>query len=291
VAKGGYVNQLAFSPDSGQLATAEGDVNATQDGQGSARIAIAGGQAQTSAVDKVAAEPDGQGETPQQRPADIIGVRLWDVATGENRLYLPHKKPVENILFSPDGRRIATDMFLKRQDAVQLWDATTGERIASMQASPQGSGIGVKVFSPNGKYLAAKTGNEVLIWEVESGQEVKRLLHANGVGDVVFSASGRYLAAANEDKISIWDWSQGREIARLSHDDEITAIAFTPDDRRIISASQDKTVRVWAWQADDLITDACARLEHNLTREEWRTFLGDEPYDKGTCPHLPVPEK
>jgi WD40 repeat protein len=106
---------------------------------------------------------------------------------------------------------------------------------------------------------------------------------------MVFSASGRYLTAANKDKISVWDWTQN-QIARLSHDNEITAIAFTPDDRRIISARQDKTVRVWAWQADDLITDACSRLEGNLTYEEWRIYLREEKYEP-TCNDIPAPDR
>jgi hypothetical protein len=39
----------------------------------------------------------------------------------------------------------------------------------------------------------------------------------------------------------------------------------------------------------DLIDEACARLTRNLTPEEWRQYLGDEPYRK-TCPNLPPGE-
>jgi hypothetical protein len=39
-----------------------------------------------------------------------------------------------------------------------------------------------------------------------------------------------------------------------------------------------------------LIADACSRLPRNLTRLEWRQYLGDEPY-RSTCPNLPVPEE
>ena len=34
-----------------------------------------------------------------------------------------------------------------------------------------------------------------------------------------------------------------------------------------------------------LILEACARLTRNLTRDEWRQHLGDEPYRK-TCSNL-----
>ncbi len=130
----------------------------------------------------------------------------------------------------------------------------------------------------------------MLIYEVATGRERARLLHDDRVDDVVFSATGRYIAVANGGKISIWEWMQGREVARLRHDGLVTAIAFTPDDSRLVSASQDKSVRVWAWQAADLVADACSRLERNLTREEWKSYLGQEDY-RATCPSLPMPEK
>jgi len=47
---------------------------------------------------------------------------------------------------------------------------------------------------------------------------------------------------------------------------------------------------VWQLYADDLIADACSRLEANLSHEAWRTYLGEEPY-RPTCPGLPVPER
>jgi WD40 repeat protein len=181
-------------------------------------------------------------------------------------------------------------MPLKRTDAVQLWNTKTGERIANLQASSRGEGIDVKAFSSDGKYLAANTYKEVLIWEVAKGREVIRLLHDEGVGDIAFAGGDQYVAVANGDKISIWDWMNNRQIAKLSHDELVTDIAFTPDDSRLVTASQDDMVRLWAWRKDDLIADACSRLERNFTPDEWRNYLGDEPY-RETCPGLPVPDR
>lgn len=51
----------------------------------------------------------------------------------------------------------------------------------------------------------------------------------------------------------------------------------------------DGTARLWRWQAEDLIQQACSRLPWNLTQAEWRRYLGDLPYRR-TCPDLPVPQ-
>ena len=44
---------------------------------------------------------------------------------------------------------------------------------------------------------------------------------------------------------------------------------------------------VQAWRAEDLIEQACTRLRRNLSRAEWRQYVGNgEPYRK-LCPALP----
>jgi len=35
---------------------------------------------------------------------------------------------------------------------------------------------------------------------------------------------------------------------------------------------------VFFWRYEDFIRDACSRLMRNLTRKEWREYLGDVPY-------------
>ena len=62
---------------------------------------------------------------------------------------------------SKDGRRIAT---ASNDDAVYLWDAATGERIATLTA--KGGTVFVVRFSPDGNYLLTGSCSIAQLWDV-----------------------------------------------------------------------------------------------------------------------------
>jgi len=68
------------------------------------------------------------------------------------------------------------------------------------------------------------------------------------------------------------------------------SIAFSPDGKILASGDRENTIVLWdldpaVWQAQ-----ACRIANRNLTREEWKQYLGDEPYEV-PCPGLPGPGK
>jgi WD40 repeat protein len=131
----------------------------------------------------------------------------------------------------------------------------------------------------------------VTVWRVDAAGAWSR---ADGedlgetVVDLAISANGRSLATAGDDGTArVWEIGTWRELSRVRHDGgAVSRVSFGPDDRHLVTASSDRTVRQWLLRADDLTAEACARLSRNLNEEEWRQFLGDEPYRK-TCPDLP----
>jgi uncharacterized protein with WD repeat len=133
---------------------------------------------------------------------------------------------------------------------------------------------------------------EAEIWAVASGDREASLAQEDYVRHMVLSPDGKYLAASSGKSVTVWDWVGGRKLLELPpHSDNFSlyALEFTPDGKHIVTAGYSKQVKVWAWRQEELIRDACSRLERNLTEEEWRTYLGDASYEP-TCPELPIGE-
>jgi WD40 repeat protein len=115
-------------------------------------------------IESLSVSPDGQIVAAGQ----IEAVRLWDVRSKRIvRTFTGHRKgdPVYRIVFSPDGKVIASAAGLPWHCQVHYWEAATGQEIAT----PFGhlSDSRALAFSPDGKYiLAGSEGRTVLVWDL-----------------------------------------------------------------------------------------------------------------------------
>ncbi|HLP89173.1 MAG TPA: hypothetical protein VK184_11365 [Nostocaceae cyanobacterium] len=142
-------------------------------------------------------------------------------------------------------------------------------------------------ISPNHGYLATASADKTArIWKVANSQELICLKHEGYVISLAFSPDSQYLATASSDGTArIWTVASGKEITRIQAND-LTSITFSPDGKYLATTNNDGIVEVWLWRREDLINEACNRLTRNLTPEEWKQYIGNEPYCN-TCSNLP----
>ncbi len=77
-------------------------------------------------------------------------LRIWDVATGSLLHGLRCPDQVNSIVFSPDGKALAS---AGRDGNVALWEVSTGRRVRT--AGSHGDRLNCVAFSPDGSLLAA----------------------------------------------------------------------------------------------------------------------------------------
>jgi WD40 repeat protein/formylglycine-generating enzyme required for sulfatase activity len=155
-----------------------------------------------------------------------------------------HDQNVFRMLFSPDGRWLAT---VSRDQTAKLWDVNSGEEVHSLK------GHNWEViwadFSPDSQLLAtACRSGRVKLWDVASGRQVRSFdAHGGDVRCVSFNSDGNQLATTGHDNlVRIWNTANGQEINTLKgHSGWGLHLNWSPKGEWIASGSMDKTVKIW----------------------------------------------
>jgi WD domain, G-beta repeat len=172
-------------------------------------------------------------------------VTIWESATGKALLSLEgHDNFIASVVFSPDGRRVATG---SEDKTVKIWDSASGKVLLALKG--HGGQVESVAFSPDGRFVASGSDdNSVRIWDSTIGKELSCLKgHGAAVRSVAFSPDGRRLSSGGDDRtVRIWDAATGRELMCLKgHGATVTSVTFSPDSQRLATASADRTIKIW----------------------------------------------
>ena len=149
------------------------------------------------------------------------------------------------VALSPDGRCLAV------ASAIGVWLYETA-RSRAMALLPSSRQVHSVSFSLDGTLAAGLDNGRVDLWEVETGERIGTLRHAEwGRVTVVYSLDGTALASGRWDQvIKLWDvetrdlvgtW----EVPRETENYWAISVDFSPDGTRLLSGFQDGTVRLW----------------------------------------------
>ena len=252
------VASVAFSPDGKILASVGGTFDETVklwDVETNTNTATLEGH--TDGASSVAFSPDGKilasgvGDAffPEFFPESSDNrVKLWDVASGEPIASLGgHTGEVWSVTFSPDGKKLASvgGTFDNR---VKLWDVASGEPIISLEGYMDV--VSSVAFLPDGTRLAARSDITILLWDVDSGDQIT-IPEGHAL-----SSDGTRLAVVSEDDgtILLWDMETREIIATLERHENywINSVSFSPDGTRLASGagSLDGTMLLLLWDVD-----------------------------------------
>jgi WD40 repeat protein/DNA-binding SARP family transcriptional activator len=179
---------------------------------------------------------------------DGAGVTLWDARSLRQVRVL--RAPVggsfsQSVVFSPNGRLLASGEFRGRTGLVRIWDVRTGRPLPWRFAIATAS----VAFSPDGRLVAAAgSDGDSEVRDVRTGRLVARPRLGDFGRSVAFSPDGKLLAVGLYGGTAVLlrtrDWTRVGPPLQ-GHRARLTGLAFSPDGQRLATAGADGTVRLW----------------------------------------------
>jgi WD40 repeat protein len=185
----------------------------------------------------------------KDRKKPDYNVRIWDVASGKERLPpCRHSFSVISLRFAPDNR---TFVSCDERRILYLWDAENGKLRQSFPNNPRD--FRFFAYSPDGKYLLYRDqlrrpfGNdEVYQWDIAAGKEVRHWeLPESRISECIFSPDGKTLYFLGAT-LRVWDFATGKERrAEQDHRAAMEALIFSDDGKTLASLDAHHRLRVW----------------------------------------------
>jgi len=253
----------------------------------------------SGAVGSVLVSPDGK----RLATTDAVGIRIWDLKTGEQSCLLtghevpkdiPTSLPLEisALAFSADGRVLLSEA---NDETAKLWDTRAGQELRTLP-NHDGS-VAAVALSPDGALGVSTRGNRtqwgevddeqpaggrIRVWEVATGKVRHVLLgHRADLTCLTFSADGRYIFSGSHDRtVRQWEVDSGIELRRFKLMSSPLGIASTPDGKTLITISQAEGLVNWDITAAPL--PFAGQIRASDANDAWKK-LASINYDERTA--------
>jgi WD40 repeat protein len=131
---------------------------------------------------------------------------------------------------------------------IGIYDLETGRLTQRLSPAVASSSL---AFHPGGDTLAVASGADVILFDVVTGGERRRLRHEDKMAEIsclAWHPDGRRLAAAAANvKVHIWDADAAREVMPpwTGHTNNGIQIAFNHAGDRLVRIDWDRQTRLW----------------------------------------------
>jgi WD40 repeat protein len=178
-------------------------------------------------------------------------VRIWEVATGNERFAFVHPLPetsrpdsgwITSVAFSVDGRILAS---VGVDRIIRLWELQTGKEIRALRGHT--NFVTRLLFAPGGQTLySVSWDGTVKRWELDTGIQVAAPRPATSDHRMALSPDGKLIAIGQYGLIKVIETTTVRERHAIEVPEaKFVALEFSPNGKFLGSSSLDGVVRVW----------------------------------------------
>lgn len=203
---------------------------------------------------------------------------VWDVETGKEIKMIKVYTKCITIVFSPNGRYLASG---GEDKIIRIWDLLTGNEVSTLVGHTDA--VTSLVYSSDGKYLSSggKDGT-IRIWNLLTGNKIKKIYaYYRFVESILYSPDDKYLISIGdyEESIRVFDVLSGKEIIKLEgYTSCVSKIVFSPNGK-YLAASDYNTIRIW----DILSGNEIYKLEGDSKRVRKIVFSPNGKYLVSVC--------
>jgi WD40 repeat protein len=181
----------------------------------------------------------------EPKPGSVASSPIAPNIVWENGLQTGHSSRVNSVLFSTDGRWVAS---VGADSEIKLWRAEDGGLVNTLRQE-KGSPHNI-AFSPDGKMLAsgsASATRNLLIYRVADGSLLRTVTaHHNGTTCIAFTPDGSLLISGGGDyTLKLWRVSDGALVKELNQGAHVISLAVSPDGRVVAAGDSNGKIRLW----------------------------------------------
>jgi WD40 repeat protein len=181
--------------------------------------------------------PDGRFGASREGPREANTVSLWDLRTGQKlRTFDGTWRDILGLAISPSGRWVA--MHANLQQEMIVWDASTGQRAATLPLTNRPDNFGPIAFSPDERWLAVQRSSGVALFDTQTWTLVQSIVAApvNSYAQVAtyaFSPDSKRMAFAvvPGGGLALWSIDEARVVSTFGREQlpEVSSLAISPD--------------------------------------------------------------
>lgn len=168
--------------------------------------------------------------------AGSAGIWLYDLddLTATLSPLTDHTTAVYAVACAPDGDEFASGA---ADSSLRRWSAE-GDAL-TISSVPYSATFAPLVYSPSGEIIATASGADILLWNSETGEQLRELTgHERGITALAFNSEGMLASSALDGTVRLWDTGSGTQVQMLTLDETtLHDLAWSPDDEQLAVSS------------------------------------------------------